>query len=752
MACVLNHAFARRRQLRCIAIARGIKRNGSTWKECCGPLGNRANIIAALKKYDEGLKSPAQDAAHDATDERAAPTVKALRIAKHGLAYAEAREASGQVSDREVAALKAAALEQCAVEYHRLRELAESSNQAEAPPSSLSAHVVEPAACSEGVDDALAAVSERRHSHPERLLQHDTPTGTPMPMAFRAWTSIDFTVRGLGFGGALEAKPPSSTLPSRSSRSSPGSSAIARGTGNGDWTWRWFELMTPRDETRRIADLRSITGRVEAVAEVEAEAVQVDPLMEGQRWLEEGQAQERVMEVKMEADVTTEAEVQAGVEVEAVEAVEVVEVVKAVEAMEARLAQVKEAKAVKEVKVETEVKMEMEAVVEVKTEVAEAAGAEAGTAEVLDSIEAQPVTAEATMDVEAFEPKAGATPTVNIGGGANVTPSTAIATSLAFAAVQAALDEVGEQVTEAPDEGSIEAEARKDAQATVQVVASQSAVVCEAAAVATAAPAAPTARGGQKLSRSKPFWELRLESKLQAKQGEVAASVGAAEAGGEHMAAGQENAAPVRRAVPKRVGKEGAAKATGAESKKENLGPANRPVKSASKRSKNGRSPGLAARGLGGKSAAKVLEERRERKEAENAAKAMPPAVSEAEAAGANAPPPASPREVGAQWLERQEVAAVSYDEFGTPPDNPAPGAHVAHDVASSGHVASSGGSGSLASDSPIRVGLLSLADGLLYVPPLNLAALPRLPHPSPLTLITCTAMLRSHVSCEPLP
>ena len=52
-------------------------------------------------------------------------TALAARIAEHGLAYAEAREASGQVSDREVAALKAAALEQCAAEYHRLRDLTE---------------------------------------------------------------------------------------------------------------------------------------------------------------------------------------------------------------------------------------------------------------------------------------------------------------------------------------------------------------------------------------------------------------------------------------------------------------------------------------------------------------------------------------------------------------------------------------------------------------------------------------------------
>ena len=41
-------------QLQAMAIERGIKRPGESWKVCCGPLGNRANIIAAIRRHEEG--------------------------------------------------------------------------------------------------------------------------------------------------------------------------------------------------------------------------------------------------------------------------------------------------------------------------------------------------------------------------------------------------------------------------------------------------------------------------------------------------------------------------------------------------------------------------------------------------------------------------------------------------------------------------------------------------------------------------
>ena len=39
--------------LQCVAVARGIKKSGESWQACCGPLGNRVNIIAALRRYDK---------------------------------------------------------------------------------------------------------------------------------------------------------------------------------------------------------------------------------------------------------------------------------------------------------------------------------------------------------------------------------------------------------------------------------------------------------------------------------------------------------------------------------------------------------------------------------------------------------------------------------------------------------------------------------------------------------------------------
>ena len=41
-------------KLQALAVARGIKRAGVPWKECCGPIGSRANIIAALRSQYTG--------------------------------------------------------------------------------------------------------------------------------------------------------------------------------------------------------------------------------------------------------------------------------------------------------------------------------------------------------------------------------------------------------------------------------------------------------------------------------------------------------------------------------------------------------------------------------------------------------------------------------------------------------------------------------------------------------------------------
>ena len=44
--------------LHAMAVERGIKRDEASWKDCCPPMGNRANIIAALRAHDEKDRPP----------------------------------------------------------------------------------------------------------------------------------------------------------------------------------------------------------------------------------------------------------------------------------------------------------------------------------------------------------------------------------------------------------------------------------------------------------------------------------------------------------------------------------------------------------------------------------------------------------------------------------------------------------------------------------------------------------------------
>ena len=63
----LDYWDMRMEQLQSKAIKRGIKVPGKSWKECCGPIGSRANIIAALRKHDE-VHGLATDRSHDGSN------------------------------------------------------------------------------------------------------------------------------------------------------------------------------------------------------------------------------------------------------------------------------------------------------------------------------------------------------------------------------------------------------------------------------------------------------------------------------------------------------------------------------------------------------------------------------------------------------------------------------------------------------------------------------------------------------------
>ena len=80
----------------------------------------RANTMLAVTPDIRG--EPATPSPRSMPPPETPPTVAAHRIAEEGIAAAEALESSGQVSDREVASMKAAALEEAAHTYRRLHD------------------------------------------------------------------------------------------------------------------------------------------------------------------------------------------------------------------------------------------------------------------------------------------------------------------------------------------------------------------------------------------------------------------------------------------------------------------------------------------------------------------------------------------------------------------------------------------------------------------------------------------------------